>query len=241
MRKKAFRSLEAYNQIWIITERDGTINCADCLGCNAGLTESCFLIASVLFYLEAWTKVDRKLSCMQLKCPLVLLSSANKVEYSRVRDINFKSAKKMKADLDETIENLNEGLQVSENSEVFSGSCVQKPEVRAPTQVELESLTSANAKQSLCCWAWCPLLIRPRRKCRYPLLLVHQLFVFWTRFLPVAAFYVLLRYVSAHDLWLSRLAWRQLQDRLEAFRKKHVTDDLDFGSEANLDRNDPTV
>ena len=64
---------------------------------------------------------------------------------------------------------------------------------------------------------------------------------FWTRFLPVAAFHVLLRHVSAHDLWLSRLAWRQLQDRLEAFRKKHITDDLDFGSEANLDRNDPTV
>ena len=151
MRKKAFRSLEVYNQIWIITERDRTINCADCLGCNAGLTESCLLIASVLFYLEAWTKVDRKLSCTQLKCPLVLPSSANKVEYSRVRDISFKSAKKMQADLDETIENLNEGLQVFENSEVFSGSCVQKPEVPAPTQVEMESLTSANAKQSLCC------------------------------------------------------------------------------------------
>ena len=121
------------------------------LGCGAGLAESCSLIASVLFYLEAWTKVNVKLSCTQIKCPLILPSSANKVEYSRVRDINFKSAKKMKADLDETIENLNEGLQVSENSEVFSGSCVQKPEVPAPTQVEMESLTSANAKQSLCC------------------------------------------------------------------------------------------
>ena len=45
----------------------------------------------------------------------------------------------MKADLDETIENLNEGLQVSENSEVFSESRVQKPEVPAPTQVEMEN------------------------------------------------------------------------------------------------------
>ena len=131
--------LEAYNQIWIITARDRTINYADCLGCNAGLTESCLLITSVLFYLEAWTKVDRKLSCTQTKCPLVLPSSANEVEYSRVRDINFKSAKKMKADLDETMENLNEGLQVSENSEVFSGSRVQKPEVPAPTQAEMEN------------------------------------------------------------------------------------------------------
>ena len=145
MRKKAFL------KIWIITAKDRTINSADCLGCKAGLAESCSLIASVLFYLEAWTKVNVKLSCTQIKCPLILPSSANKVEYSRVRDICFKSAKKMKADLDETIENLNEGLQVSENSEVFSGSCVQKPEVPAPTQVEMESLTSANAKQSLCC------------------------------------------------------------------------------------------
>ena len=45
----------------------------------------------------------------------------------------------MKADLDETMENLNEGLQVSENSVVFSGSRVQKPEVPAPTQAEMEN------------------------------------------------------------------------------------------------------
>ena len=133
MRKKAFL------KIWIITAKDRTINSADCLGCKAGLAESCSLIASVLFYLEAWTKVNVKLSCTQIKCPLILPSSANKVEYSRVRDIYFKSAKKMKADLDETIENLNEGLQVSENSEVFSGSRVQKPEVPAPTQAEMEN------------------------------------------------------------------------------------------------------
>ena len=46
----------------------------------------------------------------------------------------------MKADLDETIENLNEGLKVSENSEVFIESSVQKPEVLAPTQAEMENL-----------------------------------------------------------------------------------------------------
>ena len=87
----------------------------------------------MLFYLEAWTKVDGRLPFTQIKCPLILPNSANKVEYSRVRNINCKSAKKMKADLDETIENLNEGLQVSKNSEVFSESRVQKPEVPAPT------------------------------------------------------------------------------------------------------------
>ena len=120
-RKKVFRSLEAYNQIRIITAKDGTINCAHCLGCKAGLAESCSLIASVLFYLEAWTKVNVKLSCTQIKCPLILPSSANKVKYSRVRNINFKSARKMKADLDETIKNLKEGLQVSKNRADASG------------------------------------------------------------------------------------------------------------------------
>ena len=109
------------------------------MGCGAGLAEPCSLIANVLFYLEAWTKVDGRLPFTQIKCPLILPSSANKVEYSRVRNINFKSAKKMKADLDETIENLNEGLQVSKNSEVFSESRVQKPEVPAPTQADIEN------------------------------------------------------------------------------------------------------
>ena len=103
---KAFRSLEAYNQmvsgfiasvqghiiankfvvlakvrhsqrmndslipIWIITEREGTILSAHCLGCKAGLAESCSHIASVLFYLEAWTKINGKLSYTQVtsKC-----------------------------------------------------------------------------------------------------------------------------------------------------------------------------
>ena len=43
------RMNEALIPIWIITEMDGTINCAHCLGCNAGLAESCSHIASVLF------------------------------------------------------------------------------------------------------------------------------------------------------------------------------------------------
>ena len=97
---KAFRSLEAYNQmvsgfiasveghiiadkfvvlakvrhsqrmndalipVWIITEKQGNIISAHCLGCKAGLGEACSHVASVLFYLEAWTKINGKLSCV---------------------------------------------------------------------------------------------------------------------------------------------------------------------------------
>ena len=59
-KNKAFRSLEVYNQIWFI-------NCSHCLGCKAGLAESCLLIANALFYFEAWTKVNGRISCSQIK------------------------------------------------------------------------------------------------------------------------------------------------------------------------------
>ena len=54
--------------IWIITEREGEILSAHWLGCKAGLAESCSHIASVLFYLEVWTKINGKLLCTQVKC-----------------------------------------------------------------------------------------------------------------------------------------------------------------------------
>ena len=38
--------------LWVITHIDGTIICAHCTGCMAGLGEYCSHIASVLFYLE---------------------------------------------------------------------------------------------------------------------------------------------------------------------------------------------
>ena len=139
---KAFRSLEAYNQMvsgfiasvqghiiankflvlakvrhsqrmndsliscWVITERQGTILFAHCLGCKAGLAESCSHIASVLFYLEAWTKINGRLACTQVKCSWILPTYLKQVEYEKAREINFTSARKMKHDLDAKIENL---------------------------------------------------------------------------------------------------------------------------------------
>ena len=104
---KAFRSLQAYNQmvsglissvqvhsnnksivlanvrrlqrmnedlisIWIITEKSETILSAHCCGCKAGLGESCSQVACVLYYLDARTKLNGKLSCTQLKCLWIL-------------------------------------------------------------------------------------------------------------------------------------------------------------------------
>ena len=38
--------------LWIVTEKDGTMICAHCVGCMAGLGECCSHIASVLFYIK---------------------------------------------------------------------------------------------------------------------------------------------------------------------------------------------
>ena len=75
--------------IWIITEREGAILSSHCLGCKAGLAESCSHIASARFYLEAWTKINGKLSCTQITCSWLLPTYVDLVEYARVEDELF--------------------------------------------------------------------------------------------------------------------------------------------------------
>ena len=52
------------------------------------------------FYIETWTRINGKLACNQVKCTWLLPTYVNEVPYARARDINFKSAKKLKAELD---------------------------------------------------------------------------------------------------------------------------------------------
>ena len=92
--------------VWIITSKEGEITSAHCLGCKAGLGETCSHVPCVLFYLEAWTKIKGKLACTQLKCTWILPSFVSEVNYARVSDIDFTSSKKGKANLDIQIENL---------------------------------------------------------------------------------------------------------------------------------------
>ena len=58
--------------LWIIANKVGSILSAHCIGCMAGLGECCSHIASVLFYVEFWTRVNGKLSCTQVKCTWIL-------------------------------------------------------------------------------------------------------------------------------------------------------------------------
>ena len=63
---------------------------AHCLGYKAGLVGS--NIASVLFYLEAATRIHGKLACTQVNCPWILPTYVNEVPYARAKDIDFLSA-----------------------------------------------------------------------------------------------------------------------------------------------------
>ena len=89
--------------IWIIADNDGTILSTHCLGCKAGLAESCSHIASVLFYIEAWIRINGKLACTQVKCTWLLPTFVNEVPYARVRNIDFSLGKKLKENLNAKI------------------------------------------------------------------------------------------------------------------------------------------
>ena len=86
--------------------KDGGILSAHCQGCMAGLGECCSHVASVLFYLEVSARLNDKLACTQVKCSWLPPTAVKHVDYLRVKDIDFSSAKKMKSDLDKFIESL---------------------------------------------------------------------------------------------------------------------------------------
>ena len=56
------RMNDPFVALWIITEHNGTVLFAHCVGCMAGQGECCSHIASVLFYIEAWNRINEKLT-----------------------------------------------------------------------------------------------------------------------------------------------------------------------------------
>lgn len=109
--------------IWIIAEKDGTIISAHCLGCKAGLAESCSHVASVMFYIEAVTRIQGKLACTQAECTWILPTYVNEVPYAKVKDIDFSSAKKLKSVTEQKIETLHH--TTGEGSKTLEERCDQ--------------------------------------------------------------------------------------------------------------------
>ena len=100
------RMNDPYFTLWIITNENGTVLFAHCVGCMAGQEECCSHMASVLFYIEAWNRINEMLSCTQVKCTWLLPTAVKEVPYAPVTDTNFRSSKKLKPNLNQTINNL---------------------------------------------------------------------------------------------------------------------------------------
>lgn len=90
----------------------------------------------MLFYLEAWTKINGKMSFTQVKCSWILPSYVKEVEYARVCDINFTSAKKIKTDLDATLQRV---LDVSQVDSLAEEPKIESKSVPAPSEEEMNS------------------------------------------------------------------------------------------------------
>ena len=103
--------------VWIITETEGAIISAHCPGCKAGLAESCSHVASTMMYIECWAHINGKMACTQVKCSWLLSTYVNEVTYERVADIDFTSVIKLKENLDNKIDSLNENKATSHESQ----------------------------------------------------------------------------------------------------------------------------
>ena len=122
--------------IWIITDSEGTILAAHCLGCKAGLGESYSHTASVLFYIEAWIRINEKLACTQVKCSWIIPTYVNEVSYERVKDINFSSSKKLKENLDQKMNSLEDKAAKPAGNYCITSSYKAAP----PSAKEIETL-----------------------------------------------------------------------------------------------------
>ena len=118
----------------IITEDNGVIVGAHCLGCKAGLAESCSNVARVLYYLESWTKINGKLACTQMKCQWILPPFVKDVEYARVRDFYIFADLKLMSELDDSIDNQSNGYEDDLKIKLKG-----KEKISAPTKAEIDT------------------------------------------------------------------------------------------------------
>ena len=143
--------------IWIIAEQDGRVNFAHCLGCKAGLAESCSHVASAMMYIECWMRVNGKMACTQVKCTWILPTYVNEVSYEKVKDIDFSSARKLKEKLDSRIDSLDKNISCENGLQggvpTSTTACSKTSKIASPSPTEmnafLNSLNHCTTKASV--------------------------------------------------------------------------------------------
>ena len=131
--------------LWIVAGTNGRVFSAHCLGCKAGLAESCSHIASVLIYLECWTRIHGKLACTQVKCTWLLPTYVDKVSYARAKEIDFTSAKKLKEELDLKIDSFD-----GKDTRYDRNETVERPRDTSSTVVSAQEVSDFYEKLNKC-------------------------------------------------------------------------------------------
>ena len=138
--------------VWIIADTDGTILSSHCLGCKAGLAESCSHVTSAMTYIKCWAHVNGKMACTQVKCAWLLPTYVNKVSYTRVKDIDFSSAKKLKENLDTRIDSLDTTCadsQVEPTCSKATTAIPSHPAFKSEMDIFYEALNQCETKASV--------------------------------------------------------------------------------------------
>lgn len=114
----------------------------------AGLGETCTHVAAVLFYLEAFARLQGNQTSTQRKCAWIISSYLKNVEYLPVKIINFTSARKRKKNIDTVLDRVDDVLQ---NNTTSSKVC--EPEATYPRDTDLETfyhpLSSAGTRPAI--------------------------------------------------------------------------------------------
>lgn len=86
-------------QPWIIAEKCGDIVTAHC-NCMAGLGETCTHTSALLFAVEAAVKIHKSKTVTDSAAYWMMPGNTENVPFSEVRNINFTSARTLKATMD---------------------------------------------------------------------------------------------------------------------------------------------
>ena len=135
------------------SQENGKDDTVHCLGCKAGLTESCSHVASVMIYIECWARVNGKMACTQVKCAWLLPTYVTEISYSRVKVIDFSSAKKLKENLDTLIDSQDttcaDDSQVETTSSKATTVIPSHPASKSEINIFYEALNQCETKASV--------------------------------------------------------------------------------------------
>ena len=113
----------------------------------AGQGECCAHIASVLFYIEAWNRVNEKLSSTEVKFSWLMPTAVKEVPCAPVSDIaDLRSAKKVKQYVDQNINSLTTSEGIARSGEAAKRSIPVSAETLSNFYTELNSCKACVSK-----------------------------------------------------------------------------------------------